>query len=99
KKLTYIIEKLVGYTIKKNVFMPILTEGFNTIYFYEDEDRNLEICEQINMYISKYLERTVPWLKQEIEEKLSVFEHKLILNKVSTNELNPFETKEILIKI
>jgi len=99
KKMVCILEKIVGHKIENSAFTPILTEKYDKSHFYDDEDRNMEVCKVINRYLKEYLNNTQPWLKQQIIEQIHTRKPKLFLNMVNTNELNPFDTEEIEIKI
>lgn len=99
KKMICILEKIVGHKIENNAFVHILTEKYDESHFYDDEDKNIDICKVINNYLTKYLNKTEPWLKQQITESIKNRKPKLYLNIVNTNELNPFDTEIIDIKI
>lgn len=99
KKMLCILQNIVGYKIKDNHFEPIVMDKYDISNFYDDEDRNIEECLNINTWLKKYLENTIPWLKQKIEESISMRKPKLILNVVTSNELNPFMVQEVKIKI
>jgi len=98
KKMICILEQIVGYKIKNNSFTPIITNKYNESYFYDDEDKNIETCIVINTFLYNFLENTIPWLKQKIQEDINIRQPKLIINHVTTNELNPFIVTNIDIK-
>ena len=98
KKLQCIIESIVGYKID-NSFTPIMCDKYDECYFYDDEDLNIDECKNINFRIEYLLSLTQPWLKERIISNLKNSDQKLILNLVTTNEMNPFETTKIDIKI
>lgn len=99
KKMMCILEKIVGHKIENEAFTPILVDKYDESHFYDDEDKNIEACQVINRYLADYLKNTQPWLKQQIIEQIHTRKPKLFLNIVNTNELNPFDTEEIEIKI
>ncbi len=99
KKMMCILEKIVGHKIENYAFTPILTAKYDESHFYDDEDKNIEACQVINRYFKEYLDNTQPWLRQQIVEQIHTRKPKLFLNIVNTNELNPFDTEEIEIKI
>lgn len=98
KKLQSIIESIVGYKID-NGFTAIMCNKYDECYFYDDDDLNIDECKNINQRIEYLLTNTQPWLKERIISNLKNSNQKLILNLVTTNEMNPFETTEIDIKI
>ena len=99
KKMTCILESIVGHKIEDFAFTAILCDKYEEAHFYDDEDKNIEACKNINNYLKEYLDNSQPWLKQQITELLHSRNPKLFLNIVNTNELNPFDTEEIEIKI
>lgn len=99
KKMICILEKIVGHKIEDNCFVPLLTDKYDVSHFYDDEDKNIEACKNINHYMRDYLANTQPWLKQRIEEDIARRKPKLVLNIVNTNELNPFDVEEVEVKI
>lgn len=99
KKMLCILEAIVGHKIEDKAFVPILVNKYDISYFYDDDETNIEHCRVINRYLKEFLDKTQPWLKQQITENLHTRKPKLFLNKVNTNELNPFDIEEILIEI
>jgi len=99
KKMICILEGIVGHKIEDDAFTPILVDKYDESHFYDDEDKNIEECKVINRHLKSFLDKTQPWLKQQIIENIHTRKPKLFLNQVNTNELNPFDTEEIEIKI
>lgn len=98
KKLQCIIESIIGYKID-NGFTALMCESYDDCYFYDDEDLNIDECKNINKRIEHLLSLTQPWLKERILLNLKNRKQRLILNLVSTNEMNPFEKTIININI
>lgn len=99
KKMNCILQNIIGYKIDDGKFEPIVMDKYKVSNFYDDEEANIEECKNINIWLRTYLENTIPWLKQKIEEYVSIYKPELYLNLVTTNELNPFVTDKIDIKI
>jgi hypothetical protein len=99
KKMNCILQNIIGYKIEDSKFEPIILDKYKVSNFYDDEDANIEECKNINIWLQKYLINTIPWLKQKIEEYVSIYKPELYLNLVTTNKLNPFITNKIDIKI
>lgn len=97
KKCLYILQNIIGYKIDGNKFVPIKCQDYNISNFYDDQDFNINECDNINKYLSMLLDKTMKSLKDLIIS--DIFERKPILNVhlVTTNELNPFTSKEIKI--
>lgn len=99
KKMITILKHITGYELKNDEFVPLIVEKYNTSYFYDDEDDTINKCIDINLWLKKYLDNTIIWLKERIEQSIKINKPQLILNKISTNEVNPYETTTIEIKI
>lgn len=99
RKALHIIETIVGYEIKDNAFVPLQVDAYKESHFYDDEDKNISQCEKINDLISGLFANTAVWLRDEIVDSLKTQERVLYIHQVTTNELNPFQTIEIKIKI
>lgn len=97
KKLIKLIESLVGYKIENNKFQPIMISNQgDEIYFYDDEDKNIELCKEINTYILDYYNNSSSVMKERINN-IDFTNKKLITNLVTSNEVNPFIKDEIII--
>ena len=99
KKMLIILQNIVGYKISNQQFEPMIMDKYDVSNFYDDEEQNIEECKNINMWLKQYLDNTIPWLKQKIEEHVSINKPTLYLNQITSNELNPFVTNKIDIKI
>lgn len=99
KKLICILQNIIGHKIENGMFLPMLMAKYDDVHFYDDEEKNIEECKRINFYISEYLKNTQPWLKQRIIEGLKFRDINLHLHLVTTNELNPFDTSVIKIRV
>lgn len=96
KKLIKLIQSLIGFEIHNNKFVPIQTEEFDIVHFYDDEDKNIEICKDINKFIIEYYNNSSNIVKNRIKEK-KFHNKKLITNLVTTNKMNPFIIDEVAI--
>lgn len=95
RKSQHILQNIIGYKIEVDKFVPIKCDKFDTSYFYDDEDKNIEECCLINVLLSNLLEKTMPLLKDIIIKDIKIRKPKLYVNLVTTNETNLFQTKEI----
>ena len=97
KKLIKLIESVIGYKIENNKFQPIMISNHaDEIYYYDDEDKNIEICKEINTYILDYYNNSTSVMKERINN-IDFTNKKLITNLVTSNEVNPFIKDEIII--
>lgn len=99
KKAMIMLQFIVGYQIKDAEFVPLQLEAHQNTYFYDDEDKNIEAAINMNNYLRELLTNTQPWLKDKIISKVNEHNPCLYANLVSSNELNPFETTKVDIKI
>lgn len=99
KKMLIILQNIVGYKIADQKFEPFIMDKYDISNFYDDEELNIEECKKINSWLNLYLSNTIPWLKQKIEEYISIKKPELNLHMITSNELNPFITEKIDIKI
>lgn len=97
KKCLIILQNIIGYKIQGDKFVPISIDKYDTSYFYDDEDKNIDTCLLINNYLSIYLSKTMTKLKDIILKDIKERKPILYTNLVTSNTLNPFITKEIKI--
>jgi hypothetical protein len=84
KKCLIILQSIVGYLINNNQFIAIECDKFNTTYFYDDEDKNIDACNLINQF-----------LKEKIINEIKENKPVLYLNLVTSNKINPFITTKV----
>lgn len=94
KKLIYLIQSLIGFKIQDDKFVPLLEQEYDTVYFYDDEDKNINICNTINEQIRIYFENSSEVIKTRILNK-KLNNKKLITNLVTSNQVNQFIKNEI----
>lgn len=99
KKAIILLQHLIGYKIDYNNFEPILTDSYDEIHFYDDEDLNIIACQNINKYLKRLLDKTQPWIVEKIKNKIKLNHLKLNIHKVTSNTVNPFETQTIKITV
>lgn len=98
KKLIKIIEYLTGFRIEENRFKPIVVPRYTIINFYDDEEKNIDICKDINLYISKYINNSDPVTKKRILQ-LDLSKSELNTNLVTSNNENKFIKNKIKIDL
>lgn len=97
RKCLTMLQNIVGFAIEGGQFVPKACEKYDISHFYDDEDKNIEDCHQVNKYLYGLLESTMPKLKDQIARDILERKPRLMLNLVSTNKLNPFTTSEVRI--
>lgn len=98
KKLIKLIQSLIGFKIEGDKFVALLEDEQDIVHFYDDEDKNINICNDINEYIMLYLSNSSDVVKKRIMNK-KLSNKKLFTYLVTSNEINPFVKKEINISI
>lgn len=99
KKIMCILQNITGFLIKDSGFVPLQAPAYKVTHFYDDEDRNIETALNANFYLKELLTYTPEWLIEDIHRNISNNQPVLYVNKVETNELNPFSTKEVKIVV
>lgn len=99
RKAYFILQNMIGYELEIDKFVPIKCDKFNESYFYDDEDKNIEECLNMNLLFQTMLNNTLPALRKLIIEDIKVRCPKLFVNLATTNEANLFITKEVILSI
>jgi hypothetical protein len=97
-KALIILEHLVGFHIKNNKFVPIKQDSYNEIHFYDDEFSNIDYANNIQQYLTDYLENTDDLVFDKIIDRITKNEIKLYTHLITNNSLNMFKTTEIILK-
>jgi len=95
RKCQVLLEHLVGFKIDKNKFIPIKQDKYDNVYFYDDEVKNINICQDIQNYFNELILNTEDEVYNIIKKRLKDKKLKLITNWTSNNEYNRFITNEI----
>ena len=96
KKASIVLEYLIGNKIVSNKFSDRQQEEFNTAYYYDVDQVDINILNNIQSVFEVYLSNTDPIVKNEVINKLSKDKY-LITNKITTNEMNPFNSSKVKI--
>jgi hypothetical protein len=99
RKAKIILEHLVGYKIKRNRFVDTIQTVVDTACFYDDDNVNIEVANNLQDIFEIALKETKPELKAKIIQRLKIVKLKLETNLTTNNELNPFITNEVILAV
>lgn len=97
RKALFILQNMIGYEININKFEPIMCTKYDTSYFYDDEDKNIEECLSLSLIFQELLDKTMPKLKETILSDIKIRQPKLFVNLITSNEENLFITTEVIL--
>lgn len=97
KKLIKMIQSLIGFEIHENKFVPLAVEEFDEVYFYDDANANIEVCNDVNEVIRVLYDNSSSVIQKRIEAK-NLSKKKLVTHLVTTNKMNPFVQNIIELK-
>ncbi len=97
-KVHILLEHLVGLKIEDGSFKPFKQDWYNDVYFYDDEIMNIDYANDIQKILDRVLKNTDDDLFKLVVERLNNNKIVLHTNLVTNNEINIFETKEIVLK-
>lgn len=96
-KAKVILEHLIGLKIEDDVFVPIQQDKFETVYFYDDDPKNIDFAINIQKYFDKLLRKSEQSVYELVKNRIKDDKLTLITNLVTGNQINPFKTKTVII--
>jgi hypothetical protein len=93
-----LLEHLVGLTIDGDHFVTIKKDSYDTVYFYDDFKTNFMNANNLQDYFDFLVRNSDDECVEFIQNRLNNYKLTLINNLVTNNQLNPFETNNILLK-
>jgi len=97
-KVHILLEHLVGLKIDDGKFKPFKQDWFNDVYFYDDEKMNIDYANDIQKIFDRILKNTDDELFLLIMNRLKENDCKLSNNLITNNDINQFETEEVILK-
>lgn len=96
-KLYVLLEHLIGLKIKDGMFTDEEQDMYDTVYFYDDDIKNIDFANSIMFYLSGMLYKSNDEIHKKVSERIQ--NNNLVLKNylVTHNKMNPF--KETIIKI
>lgn len=97
QKLNSILEHLIGYKIDKNKFVALKQDKYNSIYFYDDEVSNINICKHIQEYFNELVLNTDDEVYNLIKIRLKESKLKLTTCLLTNNNLNNYKKEQFVL--
>ena len=96
-KAKVILEHFIGYEIDKNKFSSTPMEAYSEIFFYDDEETNIQYALNLQEYLQDLLFKTDDETYKKIIERVK--NNKLILHTylITPNDVNKFKASELII--
>lgn len=94
RKAKIILEYLTGYKIKGNKFVNLKQTHYKNISFYDDDSKNIDMVNNLQSMLERFLVRTELDVKKEILNVLKNNELRYTTNMITQNKIQPFITKE-----
>lgn len=91
RKSKILLEHLIGHKIRRNQFIDLLQSKYEDIHFYDDNDKNIETANNIQIIFEKCLLNTDPIIKSEIIERVKNNKLNYTTYLITNNELEPFK--------
>jgi hypothetical protein len=94
-----LLEHLVGLSIEDDHFIPIKKDSYDKVYFYDDFKRNFMSSNSLQEYFDFLVKNSDDECVEFIQNRLSSKKLILVNNLITNNQLNPFESNSIELKI
>lgn len=94
RKAKVLLEHLIGYKIKDNCFTELKQDVYEGVSLYDDEKKNIEVVNNLQILFEKMLVRTEYDLKEEIIKRVQDNRLYYTTYTITSNKLNPFIKSE-----
>jgi hypothetical protein len=98
KKVRLLLQHLIGYKTDDNKFTDEEISKYDRVYFYDDELSAINLAINSNSMFQTLLSNTEESIKDIIKDVIRKYDNVIVVNKITWNKMNPFETKEVIIK-
>lgn len=98
KKTRLLLQHLIGLKSDGDKFTNEEISKYDLIYYYDDDIKSLKTASSSNYILSSMLVNTDDVVKSEIRNKLKSYDTSLIVRKVTYNNINLFDDKEVNIE-
>lgn len=92
-KVKIVLQHLLGYKTNYNMFVDEKVINYDEVYFYDDDQKPLNLLNNINDFLRKLIDNTEDVLKIKIKEVLRNDNNVIHINQVGSNKLNPYINK------
>ncbi len=97
-KVKLLIQHLVGFKTDDDKFSHTEITRYDTICFYDDEERVIELAKNGNNVLEYLISNSEDMVKDRIKEIIKNNTITLFINKITFNKLNPFVISKIRIQ-
>lgn len=96
-KMKVLLEHMVGFHIEGNHFVPVKQDFYPEIHFYDDENQNINVANDVQEFFEEYLKNTEDVVFNRISKTIGEKEPKLFTHLITNNQLDRFETTEVIL--
>lgn len=94
-KMKVLLEHLVGFHIEGDHFIPIKQNFYPEVHFYDDENQNINVANDVQIFLEEYLKNSEDEVFDRISDRIGDNEPTLYTHLITNNQLNRFDSTEI----
>jgi len=94
-KMKILLEHMAGFHIEDDKFIPIKQNFYQEVHFYDDENQNINVANDVQEFFEEYLKKTEDEVFNRISKRVGEQSPTLFTHLITNNQLNRFETTEI----
>jgi len=98
KKVRLLLQHLLGYKTDDDKFTNEEITKYDRVYYYDDEPNAIRLAKDSNSMFQILLNKSDDDVKKSIKETLNSYDNVIVVNNITHNKINPFDTKEIIIE-
>jgi len=94
-KMKILLEHMVGFHLEDDHFIPIKQNFYPEVHFYDDENQNINVANDIQEFFEDYLKNTDDEVFNRISKRIGEQKPKLYTHLITNNQLDRFKTDEV----
>jgi len=94
-KMKILLEHMVGFHIEENYFAPIKQDFYSEVHFYDDENQNINVANDIQIFLEKYLKNTEDDVFNRISKRIDNDKPTLYTHLITNNQLDRFKSTKV----
>jgi len=94
-KMKILLEHLVGFHIEGNKFVPIKQNFYPEVHFYDDENQNINVANDMQPFLEEYLKNTEDEVFERISKRIGDYDPTLYTHLITNNQLKRFDTTKV----
>jgi len=94
-KMKILLEHMVGFHIEGNHFAPIKQNFYPEVHFYDDENQNINVANDIQSFLEEYLKNTEDEVFDRISKRIGDHDPTLYTHLITNNQLKRFDTTKV----